>query len=59
MDIKEAQKRKRILERDIVSLINALSKESGLTITNIKIDEMLYQLGKPKHIASISLEVLL
>ena len=57
MEIEEIRKRKRTLEHDILALLNAFIEETGLIVTSLSIDDMIYQMGAPKRVASLSLEV--
>jgi hypothetical protein len=56
MEIEEMRKRKQILKHDIVTLLNTFTEETGASIFSLGINDMIYQMGVPIRIASISLE---
>ena len=53
MQIDEAQNKKQELERDIVTLLNTFTEETGLYIDYIELIDMLRIKGEQKRVASL------
>ena len=53
MQIDEAQNKKQELERDIVTLLNNFTEETGLYIDYIELIDMLRIKGEQKRVASL------
>ena len=53
MQIDEVQNKKQELERDIVTLLNAFTEETGLYIDYIELIDMLRIKGEQKRVASL------
>lgn len=58
MQIDEAQIKKQERERDIVTLLNTFTEETGLGIDYIELIDMLRIKGEPKRVASLVVGVL-